>query len=81
MTIKKSFEWENIMFRIVERQEPYLKGESVTAIRVVAPNNKVVPITIKHKETLKSIKERTLLLLEDVKRDKGLNYVLSELNS
>lgn len=71
--VKKKFKYLNIELRIVDRHEEYLNsGQNVTVRRILAPNNKSVPISINHKETLKSIIQRTIVLLDSFK-SRGAN--------
>ena len=56
MKTKKIFEYKKLKLKIVEREESFLNSrEKVTVLRVIAPNGGVLPVSIKHKQTLKSI--------------------------
>ena len=69
MKIKKKFEYEGIELRIVEREEAYMNGDQpVTITRVLAPNGGVIPVKIRHRQTLKSIAEETIQALDNFKR-------------
>lgn len=69
MKIKKRFLYDGIELRIVEREEPYMNGrEPIMMTRVIAPNGGTIPISINHRETLKSIAERTIALLDGFKQ-------------
>lgn len=79
MKIKKKFYYEDVELHIVEREELYMNGERpLNIIRVVNLNGNVIPIKIKHKETLKSIVENTIMFLNNMK-NMGID-VKSELN-
>ena len=67
MKIRKTFYYEEIELRIVEREEPYMNGGSVTMTRVLAPNGEQIPVQLQRKQTLKSIVEQTLILLDGFK--------------
>lgn len=69
MKIKKIFHYEGIELRIVEvEEEKYLNSEStMTMIRVLAPNNGIIPINIQHRQTLKNIVEETIKTLNNFK--------------
>lgn len=69
MKVKKKFLYDGIELRIIEREEPYMNArEPITMMRVMAPNGGIIPISINHRETLKSIAERTTLLLDGFKQ-------------
>lgn len=69
MKIKKRFLYDGIELRIVEREEPYMNGrEPIMMTRVIAPNGGTIPISINHRETLKSIAERTIAILDGFKQ-------------
>ena len=65
MKIKKVFYYNNIELKIVDRLEDYMNSKNqVVARRVIAPNGKTFPISINNKESLKSIQERVMLLID-----------------
>ena len=65
MKIKKVFYYNNIELKIVDRLEQYMNSkEQVEVIRVIAPNGKIFPISILNKESLKSIQERVIILID-----------------
>jgi len=69
MKVKKKFEYEGIELRIVDREETYLNStDTMTMRRVIAPNGGLIPVKIQHRQTLKSIVEDTINLLNDFKR-------------
>jgi hypothetical protein len=69
MKIRKKFTYEGVELQIVEKQEDYLNGlNKVTVTRVIAPNGGTIPLSINHKETLKSIAERSIMLLDSFKK-------------
>lgn len=69
MKVKKRFLYDGIELRIVERDEPYMNGrEPIMMTRVIAPNGGSIPININHRETLKSIAERTIALMDGFKQ-------------
>lgn len=71
MRVKKIFEYEGIKLRIIEREEDYMNSsDTVTMVRVLAPNNGVIPMQIQHKQTLKSIVSQTIDILNGFK-DRG----------
>ena len=73
MKVKKRFMYDGIELQIIERDEPYMNAtEPMTMIRVIAPNGGTIPLNIRHKETLKSIAERTVVALDDFKK-RGAN--------
>jgi hypothetical protein len=64
--IKKKFDYNGIELKIVEREEYYLNsGETMKMIRVIAPSGGVIPVKIRHKQTLKSIIEDTIETLDN----------------
>ena len=64
MKIKKQFIYKNLTLTIVEREEPYMNGGNVLMTRVLAPNGGSIPISIQRRQTLKSIIENTIELLD-----------------
>ena len=65
MKIKKVFYYNNIKLKIVDRLEQYMNSkEQVEVTRVIAPNGKIFPISIRNKESLKSIQERVMILID-----------------
>lgn len=69
MKVKKRFLYDGIELRIVERDESYMNAkEPMMMTRVIAPNGGSIPININHRETLKSIAERTIALLDGFKQ-------------
>lgn len=73
MKIKKKFFYNDIELLIIERNEPYMNcKEPLQMIRVMAPNGGVLPLQIRHKQTLKSIMEDSINLLNSFK-DRGAN--------
>jgi hypothetical protein len=69
MKVKKRFLHDGVELQIIERDEPYMNGkEPLTMTRVMAPNGGTIPISINHRETLKSIAERTIALLDGFKQ-------------
>lgn len=68
MKVKKTFKYEGIELRIVEREESYMNSkDSVTMTRVLAPNGGEIPVRINHRQTLKSIMEETIKVLDGFK--------------
>lgn len=66
MKVKKRFLYDGIELQIIERDEPYMNATTpVIATRVIAPNGGIIPVTIKRNETLKSIAEKTIAVLND----------------
>lgn len=66
MKIKKKFQYNGIELLIVERDEFYLNApEPMKMLRVIAPNGGTIPVSIKHKQSLKSIAEETIRLLDN----------------
>ena len=48
MKVKRKFTHEGVELRVVEREEPYMNAEEpLLMTRVLAPNNKHLPITIR----------------------------------
>lgn len=75
MKVKKKFIYNGITLQIVERDEPYMNAkETVSCTRVMAPNGGVIPITIMHRQTLKSIAEETIRTLDGFK-NRGADVV------
>lgn len=69
MKVKKRFLYDGIELQIIEREEPYMNAkEPMMMTRVIAPNGGTIPISINHGETLKSIAERTIALLDGFKQ-------------
>ena len=80
MKVLKTFTYEGIEMRIVKRSEPYMNsGETVEVRRVMGPNGGVIPLQIGHRETLKSIQQRAIEMLEGFRANKGLEAVKEEL--
>ena len=68
MIVKKKFMYDDIELRIVEVDVPYLNsGSTVKVTKVIAPNGGTIPLSIKWKQTLKSIAEETINTLNDFK--------------
>lgn len=68
MKVKKKFKYEGIELRIVEKEESYMNSEiTMTMLRVLAPNNGVIPVKIQYRQTLKSIVEETIKTLDNFK--------------
>lgn len=69
MKVKKRFLYDGIELQIIEREEPYMNGrEPIMMTLVIAPNGGSIPININHRETLKSIAEKTIALLDGFKQ-------------
>jgi len=69
MKVRKKFNYEGFELRIVERKETYMhSGDTVTVTRVLAPNGGIIPIGLKHKQTLKGIVSETIALLDGFKK-------------
>lgn len=69
MKVKKRFLYDGIELQIIEREEPYMNATTpVLMMRIIAPNGGTIPISINHRETLKSIAERTTALLDGFKQ-------------
>lgn len=68
MKVKKTFLYEGIELKIIERDEPYMNSpEPVKMTRVIAPNGGIIPINIHRKETLKSMVKKTINQLNGFK--------------
>lgn len=68
MKVKKKFDYNGITLQIIEREEPYMNAkEPLKMIRVIAPNGGTIPISINHKQTLKSIQADTINILDGFK--------------
>ena len=68
MKIKKKFFYDDIELKIIERDEPYMNGkEPMQMTRVMAPNGGTLPLQIQHRQTLKSIVEDSIKLLNSFK--------------
>lgn len=68
MKVKKKFIYNGITLQIIERDEPYMNAkEPLRMTRVMAPNGGTIPITINHKQTLKSIMEETIRIIDGFK--------------
>ena len=75
MKVKRKFTYEGVELRVVEREEPYMNAkEPLLMTRVLAPNNKHLPITIHRRQTIKSIIEESLRFLDEMKQ-KGHDVV------
>ena len=69
MKVKKKFYYQTIILKIVERDEYYMNStEPMKMTRVIAPNGGVIPVSIQHRQTLKSIVHDTILLLDSFKK-------------
>lgn len=73
MKVRKVFNYEGVELKIVERIEPYLNA-TVKMTRVISVNGGVIPIQIKHRQTLKSIIQETINTLNNFKEN-GCNVV------
>lgn len=63
--VKKKFQYEGIELRIVAREEPYLNSpDPVVMTRVIAPNDGIIPVRINRNQSMKSIQEATIELLD-----------------
>lgn len=68
MRIKKTFQYDGIELKIVDKCETYMNAtEYVYPTRVIAPNGGIIPVYLNHKQTLKSIIEDTTIRLESFK--------------
>jgi len=75
MKVKKKFDYNGITLQIIERDEPYMNStEPMKMTRVIAPNGGVIPVNLKHKQTLKSIVSDTTALLDSFK-ERGADVV------
>lgn len=83
MKVKKVFFYCGVKLQIVEREEPYMNAkEPLLMTRVIAPNGGTIPVKIQNRQTLKSIVEETIKLLDDLKSrgcdvTKGLTEVIN----
>lgn len=69
MKVKKKFDYNGITLQIIERDEPYMNAkEPLKRIRVIAPNGGVIPLNLRHKQTLKSIIQDTVSTLDGFKQ-------------
>jgi hypothetical protein len=69
MKVKKKFLYNGMTLQIVEREEKYMNSpDPVIMTRVIAPNGGVIPISIKHKQSLKSIAEETIRTIDGFKQ-------------
>jgi len=67
LKVRKRFNYDGIELRIVTMEEPFNDFE-VQRTRVVGPNGGVIPVSISHRQTLKSITEATKILLDSFKK-------------
>lgn len=68
MKIRKTFLYDGIELKIAEVRENYLDGTSfVVMTRVISPNGGNVPVKINRGQSLKSIQEETINLLNEFK--------------
>lgn len=73
MKIKRKFTYHDIELQIVDREENYMNAaEKVTVRRVIAPNGGIIPLNLRHKQTLKSIVDDTITFLK-LMHDNGAN--------
>ena len=63
--VKKVFQYENLNLVIATCLADYGHNCKVEVTNVIAPNGGRIPIREQHKETLKSIQERTINALND----------------
>ena len=69
MKVKRKFDYNGITLQIIERDEPYMNAkEPLKMTRVIAPNGGIIPLNIRHKQTLKSIIEETINTLDGFKQ-------------
>lgn len=69
MKVKKKFLYNGITLQIIERDEPYMNAkEPLKMTRVIAPNGGVIPLNLRHKQTLKSIIQDTINTLDGFKQ-------------
>lgn len=67
--VKKVFQYEKLNIIITTCLTEYMNGkEKMELTRVIAPNGGNIPIRFDHKETLKSIQEKTINFLNDFKK-------------
>lgn len=65
--VRRKFYYKGIELRIVYREEPYMNATSPTiATRVLSVNGGTIPISINHKETLRSITAKTVEFLDNM---------------
>ncbi len=70
MRVIKKFEFENIELRIVKRKEEYMSsGEAVEVTVVLAPNAGELPLSLTHKQSLKSIMSQTRIFLLNMRKE------------
>jgi len=69
MKVKKKFLYNGMTLQIVEREEKYMNSpDPIIMTRVIAPNGGVIPVSIKHKQSLKSIAEDTIRTIDGFKQ-------------
>jgi len=68
MKTRKKFTYDGVELIIAEVEEPYMNSpEPVKVTRVFAPNGGYLPLSLKHKQTLKSIQQDAISLLDSFK--------------
>lgn len=79
MKIKKKFLYKGIELQIIEKEEYYMNCVvPLIMTRVMTVNGYIIPVNLKHRQTLKSIIEDTINLLDGFEK-RGAN-VIEELN-
>ena len=72
---KRKFNYKGVELRIVEVEEPYMNsGDTVKITRVIAPNNGIIPLQLVRNQTIKSIIETTIRVLDGF-NDRGVDVV------
>lgn len=80
MKQRKKFTYDGIELVIAEVEEPYMNSiEPVRLMRVLAPNGGHLPLILRHKQTLKSIEQDAINLLDSFKnRGADINFELTK---
>jgi len=72
---RKTFSYDGCLLRIVEREEPYMNSaDPLIMTRVISPNGGSLPVSLRHKQTLKSIVTDTIALLDSFKK-RGIDVI------
>lgn len=59
--VLKKFTFRGMEFRIVKAKVPYMNsGEGVVVRKVLAPNDREIPVTFNRNDTLKAIQQNTI---------------------
>lgn len=68
LKVKKTFNYEGLELRIVDREEPHTDNTIMIRTRVIAPNGGMIPVQLQSKQTMKNIVNATVKFLDNMKK-------------